>query len=106
MSVNNPDQGKIVRLENWFVAWPGTFIPAPPEAEGTKCLAGNIQGSSRFRDGESIRTSAITGRIGDLFKTKSGTLYELGKQDVTNATAMPKAKELLLQATPMVSENV
>ena len=66
------------KLENWAVITKDVSPYLAPELR-KPCLTGNIFDDDRFVDGTIITTSAITDIDQRKIRTKSGTIYELGK---------------------------
>lgn len=67
-----------MRLENWeFIGITSDPYKAPEQAK--VCAYGNIYGDSRFPDGHRIHTSTVVAKRGNMIRTKSGSIYELGK---------------------------
>ena len=95
----------IYSLENWHYV-----ILAGGKRSG---LCGNIFGHPIFKDGRNIVTSSIVGydEKEDVFITKNGTRYQLGKINKEYASIYPDAKDRLIRHTAinhatMHAENV
>lgn len=89
----------IARLENWCVT-PLAMDPyTPPECQAHG-LAGNVYGSSRFDDGDSITTSEIHSlRLdGDnvIVSSRSGSQYLLGQVDPEYERQFPNAHKRVI----------
>lgn len=63
-------------------------------------LAGKVFGDETRTPGKKIITSAIVGKTGEMVKTKSGSLYRLGKVDPDYEAAFPDAKKRLFESLP------
>ncbi len=87
------------RLENWSVKTKGNF----PFAVSMPYLNGDVYEDHRFKDGSNISTSTISGKLGDLIVTKSGTVYTLGNPSEFCERNFPNAKEDLLRVLNPVS---
>jgi len=63
-------------LKHWAVRWISDDPYMAPECN-SKCVAGTIFGSEKFKDGDKIRTSIIAKVEGRLITTESGSKYRL-----------------------------
>ncbi len=68
------------KIEQWYTAWATDNPYAPPEARG-KSIIGLVYGSSKFKDGEQIKTGAIKEATGRVITTTSDEVYELGEPE-------------------------
>jgi hypothetical protein len=66
----------MVIIKNWSVTSKYDNVYMPPEAR-TLYLQGYVYGHPKFKDGDSIRTSAIKAVDGNLVTTLSGSTYQL-----------------------------
>jgi hypothetical protein len=87
-----------MKLENWAIAYDTDDPYLAPELR--RCyLAGEIYGSSKFKDGTNILISNIVDCIEEKEEiiTLSGNRYKLGKVKEEYEKAFPNAKERLLK---------
>ena len=90
------------RLENWAIVGSNPYYP--PECQSL-CLKGDVYGHELHFDGKCIRTSTIEGIEGELVKTYSGSLYELGEVNPEYEALYPNAKERLFARIKEVNEK-
>ncbi len=88
-----PKRPEIIKLEGWL---PTKWFDTTPTDWTMESLVGHAFGHPRFKDGHPVVTSAIFGKEGNLVRTISGSLYELGTPDKLFAEHYPDPKEKLL----------
>jgi hypothetical protein len=68
-----------MKLEKWFFEYVGDGDPYhSPEMGSTRALGFIYGDGRRFLDGTYIHTSSLVAKKGNLIKTHSGSVYELG----------------------------
>lgn len=92
-------------LKDWHVT-KRTNSPYQAPETGITALSGNVFGHHRFKDGDSITTSEVIAKDGDMVVTMSGSYYALGQPDSEYAKQFPDAKDRLLKSLPDVGMPV
>ncbi len=94
-----PDNPSTAQLDNWCLTSNQDGYKAPEQV--VPKLHGIVIGHPRISDGESITTSRLLGRRGDLIATRN-TLYRLGAIDPEYDKLYPNAKGKMLASLPEV----
>ena len=70
-------------------------------------LSGNVYGNPKFEEGANIITAPVVGYNADddVFVTRSGSKYKLGKMDSEYAEMFPEAKSKLISAADKRKEK-
>lgn len=82
------------KIDKWAVVTHWDLYMAPELCQ--RCLTGIVTGHRKFNDGETVTTSAISHREGDIIVTASGSRYELGDVAMEYEARFPDAKTRLL----------
>lgn len=85
------------RLENW-----GLVIRDPYSAPemAVFSLIGNVYGDEKREPGKQVVTSYLVGKVGELVRTYSGSLYKLGEVSPEYEALFPNARERLFKSLP------
>jgi hypothetical protein len=89
--------GKEKLLENWGLVNANPYLP--PELSAFS-LVGDVYGDEKRAAGKKIVTSCVVGKVGDMVKTYSGSLYKLGTVHPEYEKLFPNARERVLKALP------
>lgn len=85
------------KLENWSIL---RFTADPYQAPELwkQHLIGTVYGHPYIADGKIVSTSSIVGCEGEFIKTKSGSLYDLGKVNPEYEKEYPNARKRLFDS--------
>lgn len=87
----------MLRLEEWYIAGNQRSPYDAPEL-WIPCLCGRVYDHPLHEDGKELITSAVIGKTNDgKIRTRSGSLYELGKVREDYYNLYPNAMERLLK---------
>jgi len=90
-------------LENWSVVTNNSDPYTPPECR-TQHLHGLVFGHPRFKDGLDVTTSEIINIEDGAIRTRSGSLYHLGRVEPAYEKAYPNARKRLIWSLEKLSE--